>query len=195
MEIVFSKEAINAIDISKEREFISDPDTLSYYEKGAGEEHYKLLIYLSQSMKPKLAFDIGTCRGASALALANGSERVRSYDISNGVNLNNLHKLNNISFIIGDVTDDPELADSELILLDASHNGFFEEKVVNCLISIGFKGILLLDDINLAGYERLTTWWKNLTLSGKYDISKYGHNKIAGTGMLVFGNKYKPIFV
>lgn len=180
-----TKEAINNVDMSRELPYIGDSETLSYYHADAGKEHYKLLIYVSQELKPKLTFDVGTCRGASALALSNGSKKVVSYDIQDGLNLPNRTQLTTIEFIIGDVLTDDRLITSDLILLDAWHHGVFEKRFVNYLVDNDYKGILLLDDIHLKD-SGLPEWWKNLKHPRKYDITKYGHG--SGTGMLVFND-------
>ena len=44
-------------------------------------EHYKFLRSLAKVMQPKLALDIGTYHGASALAITPYSEQVFTYDI------------------------------------------------------------------------------------------------------------------
>ena len=52
-----------------------------YFNMLSGEEHYRLLRFVSSYYS--LIFDIGTYRGYSALALSFGSDKVVSYDVKN----------------------------------------------------------------------------------------------------------------
>jgi len=152
-------------------EFISGP---------SGREHYRLLVYIASLCSNKLIFDVGTHACKSAIALSsNPLNRVKSYDI---VQLEPINpKIDNVEYFIGDVTADPELRRSSIIFLDVSHDGTYEDVVCNHLRSSGWRGLLVLDDINLN--DPMKNFWNKIT-ERKYDITRLGH--WSGTGIAVF---------
>ena len=139
---------ICAFDLERFRPFVSD-SYVDYFWLAPGEEHYKLLAYLSTCYHKTTIIDLGTDKGCSAMALSyNLSNRVISYDIVQRVSPINLP---NIEFRVKDapVEDRKELLSSPLILLDTAHDGIFEQRVYNALVEDGYQGLLLLDDICL----------------------------------------------
>ena len=83
-----------------------------------------------------------------------------------------------------------------LILLDTFHwpdTKLFEREYFDRLVKMGFKGILLLDDIHLN--PEMEKWWKELQDSAgrlgyiAYDVTNVGH--FSGTGLLDFSGKVR----
>jgi len=150
-------------------------------------EHYRLLAYFSMIKNNSQYLDIGTLRGASAVALAyNRSNKVISYDISN--NRITSVGIPNVEFRIGDVLEESNsfFKSFPLISLDVDHSGAFEKKFMKRMKDIGFSGLLLLDDINLN--EPMRKFWNSIKLT-KYDLTGFGHH--SGTGLVDFTGKFK----
>jgi hypothetical protein len=66
-------------------------------------------------------------------------------------------------------------------MLDTYNDGTFETEFYNYLVSIGYTGYLLLDDIHL-NFE-MERFWGSITKE-KYDITNIGH--VTGTGVVYF---------
>jgi hypothetical protein len=162
---------------------IANQEYQDYYMMPSSKEHYRLLSYLSTLFEDTKFVDVGTLKGCSALALStNYSNRVYSFNVSNQLQLKSIPK--NIDFIIDNVISgnyDTILLDSKLILLDTFHDGVFEKQFLDYLINLGYKGILLLDDIHLN--NEMHNFWESITLE-KQDITKLGH--VTGTGVVFF---------
>lgn len=76
-----------------------------------------------------------------------------------------------------------ELASADMIFLDASKDGFFEERFLSLLFALEPKGpqLIVLDDIRVLTMIRV---WRDITLD-KLDVSSFGH--WSGTGIVVRG--------
>lgn len=143
--------------------------------------YYRLLVWLSRQFSGKIIFDVGTNRGVSAIALsANLSNRIYSYDIRDSLSL--VDRPDNVTFILGDVFEDPRLLQAALIFLDTVHDGEFESKFVGFLREKAYKGWLVLDDIHLNG--QMNRFWDEIE-EWKLDITSLGHR--TGTGLVRFG--------
>lgn len=155
-------------------------DVEDCFHQPSGREHYRLLQYISQIYGGVLIFDVGTlvCRSAIALSY-NNSVRVRSFDIRQVLPEN--VKKDNIEYVIGDCTLDTDFKNAPFIFLDVAHDGTFEEVFYNHLKKIGWKGVLLLDDINLN--EEMKNFWNSI-VEEKHDITYKGH--WSGTGVVLF---------
>jgi len=150
----------------------------NYFYLESGREHYRLLMYISTLFDRQTLFDIGTYTGLSALALSyNKNIRVKSYDIRR----TNINKKWNIKYIIGNILQDKNLRYSPFILLDTEHDGIFENEFYNHLIKIGYKGLLMLDDIFLN--DEMREFWNGIKRD-KYDLTNKGH--FTGTGLINF---------
>lgn len=142
----------------------------------AGREHYRLLNYLCTGKK--LVFDIGTYRGSSSIAMSS-AKKVISYDVEK---LREVKKLKNITYKIGEVMDDKQILEADVILLDTYHDGTYEREFYQFLRDYYYKGILVLDDIHLnPEMERL---WSNI-IDPKDDFTEIGH--YTGTGVVYMG--------
>lgn len=202
-EILLQREAINKVDI---KSLIDGIDTETRWKQGwieflymSGQQHYRLLAYLSTFFDDELLLDIGTLTGASSIALSyNNKNRVVSFDLSdktfstdkktwidNNPEYDRVqHNISNIKYIIGDCLEHKNyLLWSSLIFLDIDHSGAIENKIIDFLKDNEWDGILLLDDISVMCPEV----WRKIDID-KYDITKYGHD--TGTGLVNFGDRF-----
>ena len=173
-------EELNAINLSK---YLKSTDDLGFpkgwFYMDAGLEHYRLLVYISQLYKGVTLLDIGSYQGSSAIALSfNKKNKVISYDIVHQPEIADI-KIPNIKFIKGDVLKDEITA--PFIILDTYHDGTFEQKFVNHLHKINYKGLVMFDDIYLN--NEMTNFWDALK-NEKYDLTEIGHH--TGTGIAIF---------
>ena len=155
----------------------------------AGKEHYKLLAYLGNQWNGVELFDIGTHRGASALALSyNKANTVHSFDISQ---LYTLPKRENIEYHVADLFDETvragwedRLLASPMILVDIDpHEGTREWLFYQWLLEKNYKGILVCDDIWYFKEMRDQFWYK-IPSESKVDVTELGH--WSGTGIVRF---------
>lgn len=190
MNIELTLEELNKIDMSYCKNYIQWKETHSqYFIDSAGQEHYRLLSYLSDkvyeySKKPYI--DIGTYLGFSALALSkHPSSTVITYDIVDCIpDIGyTMKSVNRIEQRITDCLNEMDtLLNSDLICLDVDpHDGIQETEIYTALKDAGYKGLLLVDDIYIN--HGMTSFWNNIDLL-KYDVSKYAH--FTGTGLVVF---------
>jgi len=177
------KEKIEEIDLSDLGRYVSSVEHRGYFLEKAGQEHYRLLAYISTLYNGKTLIDIGTYRGCSSLALSyNTNNTVESFDLYELKELTYLPS--NINYNIDNIASDKYIDminQSPFIMLDTDHDGIFEQELYEFLRSINWKGILLLDDILLC--DPMKEFWNNIT-EEKYDISDLGH--ITGTGLVYF---------
>jgi len=153
---------------------------ISYAKQPAGKEHYRLLVYIGALYNKKILFDIGTYRCVSAAALSSTmTNKIKSYDIIKVLPGNPI--LPNVFYFIGDVTKDNDLMKSPFIFFDVAHDGIYEKIFYEHLKTIGWKGLLMLDDIKLG--DKMIEFWNSIT-EEKYDISEKGH--WSGSGLVFF---------
>ncbi len=178
-----SRAAISRIDLKPLSQHAACPEYRGYFLNTDFVEHYQLLAYLSTRFNDATLFDIGTLKGYSALALSfNPVNRVISYDINDFKEILKPEKLANIEYRIGNALQDPELVSSPLILLDTEHNGVFENQVYSFLKQNHYKGLLVLDEIDLN--DAMKRFWHAIDLP-KEDLTDIGH--WSGTGIVNFG--------
>ena len=179
----FKKEKIDKIDLSELGAYVNNEEYRGYFLEKAGQEHYKLLAYISTTYSGKTLIDIGTNRGCSSLALAyNPENTVESFDLYELKELSYLPL--NINYTIDNILSgkyEDMIKESPFIMLDTFHDGVFEREFYAYLQSIKWKGMLLLDDILLN--DPMKEFWNDIT-EEKYDISNVGH--ITGTGIVIF---------
>jgi len=148
------------------------------------QEHYRLLVYLTNLYNEITIIDAGTNFGHSCLALAqNLNNKILTYDIV-PKNLNFLNQYPNVSFKQMDINNESEeiLKSTKIILLDIDpHDGIQETKFINHLINIGYRGYVICDDIYLN--DGMKNWWDSITIE-KYDVTDIGHG--TGTGIINF---------
>jgi predicted O-methyltransferase YrrM len=167
----------------------SDP----YFALSAGREHYRLLSYLSTQFQNTNILDVGTACGHSALALTyNKTNTVHSFDIANYVKNEKIRNNPSIKYYLEDLWDPINAAkytdlikSCPLIFLDVDpHEGHMEIQFYQFLKLIGYKGIVVCDDIR--HFEGMRRFWAQIPENEKYDITQYGH--WSGTGLIVFDN-------
>lgn len=176
MKFTFSKKKLDPIVL---------PD-FPNMNANAGQEHYKLLNEFASRLADPVAliYDVGTHKGHSALSLAYQTDAtVVSYDLTDefyDYDVIQMAEDYDVHFHIGDVLRDPNLLESDLILLDTDHDGSFENEFY-CHIRRDFKGFLLLDDIHLNSW--MSNFWKSIP-ERKIDLTPVGH--YTGTGLIIF---------
>jgi hypothetical protein len=161
-----------------------------YLLEKAGKEHYTLLHYLTREYNAKNAnchvVDIGTRYVTSALALgAAGTAPVWTFDLpesnerfaafrkqspkqwhyqlekkeNGGVRI----KFHNVNLLDVSLDEFRNYMSTWLILLDTAHRPYtipFEREFFDRLLSINFKGLLILDDIQWS--DEMPRWWNEL---------------------------------
>jgi hypothetical protein len=167
-----TREELNLIDLS-------ELTGQSWLYMGAGDEHYRLLAYISTLFKNKVLLDIGTYKGDSSTALTyNKSNKVISYDLVDS--LENANK--RVEYNIANILDYPEVVKSaSFILIDTYHNGDFEQEFINFINDIDYKGLVMFDDIHLN--QPMEKVWKSIN-KDKYDLTNIGHS--TGTGLAIW---------
>ena len=169
-----TREGLNEIPLS---EFTG---VQHWFDLEAGQEHYRLLAYISTLFKDSILLDIGTYKGDSARALSyNKSNFVNSVDVQAQPEIADI-KSENIEFWIGDIlTHTYFINKSKFILLDTFHNGDFEQEFMDKLIEIDYHGLIMFDDIYLN--DPMGEFWRGV-IHEKYDITHIGHH--TGTGIV-----------
>jgi len=169
-----TREELNEIDLSEFK------GVQHWFNLEAGQEHYRLLAYISTLVDNRILLDVGTFKGDSAMALSyNENNQVISYDLSSHLEIDNI-SIENIEFRIDNILDHPDLILwAPFILLDTFHNGDFEQEFMDKLIEIGCHGLVMFDDIHL-NYP-MQTFWNGIT-QDKWDLTHIGHH--TGTGIV-----------
>ncbi len=185
--IILKIDEINEVNLEPYFKFVESEDPNKYFLENAGVEHYKLITYIARNIDCNKFVDIGTYKGKSALALACSQQSctVTTFDICNCLSKNelNISSIDNIKIKICDCKKHmSDLLGTDFIVLDIDpHNGIEETKILNELRIHGYKGLVLLDDINLN--DDMKSFWNNIP-EKKLDVTKYGH--WSGTGIVIF---------
>lgn len=161
-------------------------DFFRFFNNKSGDEHYRLLSNFSWQCAPgTVLVDVGTSCGFSALALShNPHVKVITYNIEDGIGKQScsMYDKKNIEPRIKNCIDDmEELLQAPFILLDTAHEGPFEHEFIIALMTAGYKGIVMCDDIYLN--HAMKAFWDWVPLK-KVDVTQYGH--WSGTGIIVF---------
>lgn len=161
-------------------QILTHDDSYEFLSLPSGRAHYRLLSFIAGLFNNSNIFDVGTnvCRSAIALS-TNKNNKVISYDVEQILPINPV--LKNVDFLLGDTIEDTRLKDAPFIMLDVNHDGLYEHKFYNFLLSINWKGILFLDDIHLN--EPMKNFW-NIITQEKHDLTAKG--AWSGTGLVVF---------
>lgn len=197
MTITVTKEALNALDLASFKGAVSWAPSAEYFDKMAGEEFYRLLSFLANAMpKGSKLVDIGTYCGLSANALSTNREiTVTTYDIYDHItdnpDANTIRKVANIEYLLKDCLEDgPALALAKVVVLDVDpHDGAMEAEIFSMLRSVGFRGVVVLDDIKLNG--KMKEFWEGIP-ERKLDVTSYGH--WSGTGIVYFSDDIDIVF-
>jgi predicted O-methyltransferase YrrM len=177
---------LNAIDMNSIQDSAFE-DVHRFISMRAGIEHYRLLTHIALRNNNIKILDLGTYKGWSALALAaNPTNQVISYDIVDLFEKSALQRKPNITYKIQNFLDDlDELDGVSLIMLDIDpHDGVQEKQVIEALRARHYKGVVIMDDINNAGFfPRLVEYFQSIPLR-KENLTHLGHH--SGTGIVYF---------
>ena len=182
--------AVQSVDLSPMRPYTVWHANAPYFMQLPGQEHYRLLAHIANQFGSGVTFaDLGTLLGFSALALAlNPANRVLTYDIVDRIpdaGILTVKQVANIELRLQNCLSAralPEIADCPFIVMDVDpHDGMQEFAMVQVLMSSGYKGIVLADDIRLN--DKMRAFWQWVPLK-KFDVTHYGHH--SGTGVIVF---------
>ena len=192
-EIIIDYNRVDSIDNSLLVNFIGRSDHKKIVNKDAGQEHYKLLRYLSQQFTSGLIVELGTHHGTSAVALGiDQKNKIITYDVSSGrfgcaLPDNVVRRLGNIF----DLNEESILLKANFIFLDTAHLGDFEYRVYEYLRDNNYKGFIVYDDI--LEYSEMREFWNKIPdisdYHFKYDITSVGH--YSGTGLVDFSRRVK----
>jgi predicted O-methyltransferase YrrM len=191
MIITVTKEELNDIDMGAFIDPVKWAPAAEYFDKKAGEEFYRLISFIASKYPAGSKFvDIGTYYGLSATALASNKDcSVVTYDVYDHItedeSVTTVKNIPNVEFRLKDCIDDMhELASADVIIIDVDpHDGIQEQEMLEKLREVGFRGLMILDDINLN--DAMKKFWTNIT-EKKVEATKYGH--WSGTGLVMFGN-------
>ena len=194
IELNFQK--INAVELSHLNRKV-DREHRKIINGIAGEEHYKLLAFLSKELGSPLILELGTHYGSSSLALAENSDAIIiTYDIKDKYRIKKRNRPKNIIRKVKHIFNENEehfLLKADLIFMDTYHDGVFERQVFNYLLKNNYKGIIVLDDIHWS--QEMIDFWKEIKIE-KHDITFLGHGgglgpmgNISGTGIIDFSKE------
>jgi len=196
MSKLITKNNISAISLEQFKS-VSNIDQSEFHQE-PGQQHYKLLSYLSTLFNNTHIIDIGTHRGASSTALSyNKSNTIYTFDIENRIiDDGNSPKSNpNIVFNYVNIFQHSvreewkdRILSCPLIFLDIDpHDGNLEYEFYLFLKENKFQGILVLDDIWYFEGMRNNFWYK-IPKEDKLDVTNLGH--WSGTGIVQFEKKF-----
>lgn len=193
--ITFNNSDISSLDFDTIfTDYILTNDDKTEFFGNSGNQHYRLLSYISTLFDNSNIIDIGSHRGYSALALSyNKSNTIYSFDIVDNVR-NNVKHVNNIHFIQDNVFENEGREKWKFIILSCPfifmdvdpHNGTMELDMYNYLKSINYKGFIICDDIWFFKEMRDNFWYK-INDDERFDITDVGH--WSGTGIINFNNE------
>ncbi len=158
-------------------------------------EHYKLLPALARSWGAKTVVEVGTYRGASALALSTepSIEQIVTFDLLPWSQFDPTYLTTSdvgarIQQELGDLADPsvfalhaPLINSAEMLFIDAPKDGVFEPRFVELLLraSPSVDQLVVFDDIRVLTMIEL---WRGLPLE-KLDATSLGH--WSGTGLAI----------
>ena len=146
----------------------------------AGIEHYALLRCVSEYYQGRTLYEIGTYHGSSSLALSQGHNTVKSWDIVNVRKI--LNPPSNIEYCLGDFRADPAVLLSPCIFIDVDpHDGIQERQFHEFLLQHRYQGLVIWDDVHLN--PAMSQWWHSVQ-NIRVDLTALGHS--TGTGMVYY---------
>jgi len=185
MKIKINKFKVKSLNIDHLKDLAIDPS--HWFDCGTCE--YKLYAYISTFFNDTTILDVGTRTGGSALALSyNESNHVISYDLEEH-GASNIKK-DNVVWKIQDFRNDNTLDYSKIsiIMIDVDpHDGVQESEMFKFLEEMGWKGILILDDITNI-WPSIEKLWNDFDYP-KLDVTEVGH--FSGTGIVSFGGVHE----
>jgi predicted O-methyltransferase YrrM len=172
-------------------ELLPNAEDANYVLKWPG-EHYRLLAGLTRILRPSLAVEVGTYKGAAAAVLSAHCEQVITFDIEPvqeiPESISDLTlRFPHVTQVVGDLLDERVWAvesgifsEADLVFIDGPKDGVFEPAVVPRILDQMKPGsVMVLDDIRFAGMRPL---WANGISRARIDIGCLGH--WSGTGII-----------
>jgi predicted O-methyltransferase YrrM len=163
-----------------------------FFNQLAGNEHYRLLSFLSKRFDHQTIIDIGTLNGLSALALSiNQTNQIYSFDIVRHDTDPRILEKSNISFHLCDLWQKEIFEEWKSVFLSSSilfidvdpHNGEMEWEFYNMLKELNYQGLIIWDDIFF--FEPMRHhFWDRVPENEKIDLTHLGH--FSGTGIISF---------
>ncbi len=191
-----SQTAIDAVDLTEFAARCVDANDREEFIGFAGNQHYRLLAYLSSQVCGRTLIDIGTHRGSSALALSyNMTNTVHTFDIDDRLAQEwkmtkwanrdiQFHKENLWDPAVRAAWRD-RLLSAAVIFMDIDpHDGPMELEFYHWLKAEGYQGLLVCDDIWYFKGMR-DHFWYHVEDADKVDATLVGH--WSGTGIVHFG--------
>lgn len=178
-----TKEELDALDMMPIYNQFRPVPEREYLLAPAGAEHYRLLKWVSHNIQG--VFDeIGVYMGLGTACLASSLKNVvTGWDVDlQFLNWRSTPVNVHLSFSINEEWYSKSISKSNLVLIDAWHNGYLEQDIFNYMIEEDFKGILIYDDIYYN--DAMKTFWNNISHPGKIDATHIGHS--TGTGIIDF---------
>lgn len=188
--IKISKEGVRNTRIEHLAEYVSYSGEDFLFSLPAGETEYRLYSYISSLFNGVTILDIGTRNGNSAVALSsNEKNNVITYDIIETSSYQKLKK-HNIELIVGDFTQSGiDFSNIPVIMIDVDpHDGSQEKVMFEYLESIGWEGLVILDDTRRDMWPRIAEFIDSIQYI-VHDVTDIGH--FSGTAIVEFGSKYK----
>jgi predicted O-methyltransferase YrrM len=193
-----SQSVLDAVDLSQfAGRFVNDNDREEFFG-AAGQQHYRLLAWLSTQFYGKDLIDIGTHRGSSALAMSYSSTNtVHTFDIDDRLAQEwKMTKWANrdIQFHHENLWEPAtraawrdRLLAAPVIFMDIDpHDGPMELEFYQWLKTEGYQGLLICDDVWYFKGMR-DAFWYHIPEADKTDATLVGH--WSGTGIVHFGHQ------
>jgi hypothetical protein len=195
MDLVIKPDEIKAIDLNCFNDYHMERNE---FHGTPGNEHYKLLAWLSNQFHDADIINVSTGNGSSAMALSfNQSNIVHTFDDTDKVyGICNSYKLiKNIKHNVLDISNPLLRSSSETLVFRSPlimfnidpRSGYFESDWYQYLEAGGYKGIFILIGIHM--FARVKSLWERIPNANKFDISRVGN--ISGTGLITFNPDIK----
>lgn len=194
--MLISQTALDALDLSQfANRFVNDNDREEFFGP-AGNQHYRMLAWLSTQFYGRELIDIGTHRGSSALALSySGTNTVHTFDIDDRLAQEwkmtkwanrdiQFHKENLWDPAVRAAWRDRLLKSAAIFMDIDPHDGPMELEFYQWLKAEGYTGLLVCDDIWYFKGMR-DAFWYHVPEAEKLDATLVGH--WSGTGIVHFG--------
>lgn len=181
--ITVSKDLVDSMDLSKYKGYNLDIGN-KYMYLGAGEEHFKLLAFISNAFSSKRFLALTTDHGCAGLALGfNKKNKVVAVSSLND-RRECFSKESNIKFKDGAPYSEIKGGKFDVVLLNSSDPYFFETVSESYLQDFVSAGSILIVD-NCLEYDCAKAFVDKLSDSFPvYDLTKYGHS--FGTHLIDF---------
>lgn len=198
--ITLSKKRIEEVDLSSLFPYLAwNGQFLQYFKAGPGQEPYKLLAYISKHTSGVVS-DVGTQHGSSALALSLNQEvQVETFDKfklipDSNTGIVTINDRSNIKYrILSGQSVLPRIAQSSVVYLDINTTDGQEEiKFITKLQELGFKGLLIIDDIHLNDAMK-NVWTSVPNKLKKIDVTELGH--WSGTGIIIYDTNFLDVSI